>query len=68
MPPKRTFSVAAAAPMTVVAVEQLIEARVSEKYSNMVELPHEDCYLRCCLCYGLEDTKEDHDSQMLPKG
>nr|GEV94011.1 hypothetical protein [Tanacetum cinerariifolium] len=34
----------------------------------MVELPHEDCYSRCCLCYGLEDTKEDDERQMLPKG
>ncbi|GJR48091.1 hypothetical protein Tco_1316194 [Tanacetum coccineum] len=24
------------------------------KCSDMVELPHKDCYSRCCLCYGLE--------------
>ncbi|GJV17139.1 putative reverse transcriptase domain-containing protein [Tanacetum coccineum] len=29
----------------------------------MVELPHDGCYTRCCLCYGLEDTEEDN-----PKG
>ncbi|GJY78630.1 hypothetical protein Tco_0484431 [Tanacetum coccineum] len=26
------------------------------------ELPHEDYYSRCCLCYRLEGTKEDDDS------
>nr|GEV68608.1 DNA-directed DNA polymerase [Tanacetum cinerariifolium] len=34
MPPKRTFAAAAAAPMTVAAVEQLIEARVSTALAN----------------------------------
>ncbi|GJV74697.1 putative reverse transcriptase domain-containing protein [Tanacetum coccineum] len=29
--------------------------------SNMVELPREGCYSRCCLCYGLEDTEENDD-------
>ncbi|GKD38493.1 putative reverse transcriptase domain-containing protein, partial [Tanacetum coccineum] len=38
------------------------------KCSNMVELPREDCHLRCRLCYGLEGTKEDDDSQIQPKG
>ncbi|GKF59971.1 hypothetical protein Tco_0176757 [Tanacetum coccineum] len=38
------------------------------KCSNMVELPHKGYYSRCCLCYGLEDTKEDDDRQILPKG
>ncbi|GKA51093.1 hypothetical protein Tco_0744289, partial [Tanacetum coccineum] len=38
------------------------------KCSDMVELPHEDCYSRCCLCYRLEGTKDDDDSQILPKG
>ncbi|GJX30777.1 putative reverse transcriptase domain-containing protein, partial [Tanacetum coccineum] len=33
------------------------------KCSNMVELPHEDCYSRCCLYYRLEGTKEDDDRQ-----
>ncbi|GJU69315.1 putative reverse transcriptase domain-containing protein [Tanacetum coccineum] len=67
MPLKRTSAAAraaaAASPMTADAVEQLIEARVSAA----LELPHEDCYSRCCLCYGLENTKEDDDSQILPK-
>ncbi|GJV66358.1 reverse transcriptase domain-containing protein [Tanacetum coccineum] len=38
------------------------------KYPYMVELPHEGCYSRCYSCHGLEDTKEDDDSQILPKG
>ncbi|GJW12186.1 putative reverse transcriptase domain-containing protein [Tanacetum coccineum] len=38
------------------------------KCSNMVELPHEDCYSRCCLCYGLEGTKEDDDSHYACQG
>ncbi|GJW64445.1 putative reverse transcriptase domain-containing protein [Tanacetum coccineum] len=105
MPPRRSSATArtaaaraaaaavAATPMTAVAIEQLIEARVSAalanhetlrnntngqgdeshnsdtgirgtKCSDMVKLPHEDCYSRCCLCYGLKGTKEDDDNQL----
>nr|GEV73276.1 reverse transcriptase domain-containing protein [Tanacetum cinerariifolium] len=34
----------------------------------MVELPHEDCYSRCCLCYGLEDTEEDDAIKYCSRG
>ncbi|GKF81084.1 hypothetical protein Tco_0239686 [Tanacetum coccineum] len=51
------------------AVENQVKfATFTWKCSDMVELPHEDCYSRCFLCYGLEGTKEDGDSQVLPKG
>ncbi|GJW41510.1 hypothetical protein Tco_0067355 [Tanacetum coccineum] len=34
------------------------------KCSDMVELPHEDYYSRCCLCYGTWKTlKEDDDNR-----
>ncbi|GKE69503.1 hypothetical protein Tco_1527575, partial [Tanacetum coccineum] len=137
IPPKRTSTaaaraagVAAAAPMIAAAIEQLIEARVSEALANhetlrnsinghgdgshnsytrirgTVRTPRECTYkdflncqpltfkgtegvvvlsqwfekmesvfhisncavenqVKCCLCYGLEDTKEDDDSQEL---
>ncbi|GJU61750.1 hypothetical protein Tco_1243585 [Tanacetum coccineum] len=38
------------------------------KCSDMVELQYEDCYLRCCLCYGMEGTKEDDDLKFTAMG
>ncbi|GJY10937.1 putative reverse transcriptase domain-containing protein [Tanacetum coccineum] len=47
---------------------ELEELYALPKCSNMVELPHEDCHLRCRLCYGLEGTKEDDDKLALMCG
>nr|GEZ72451.1 putative reverse transcriptase domain-containing protein [Tanacetum cinerariifolium] len=38
------------------------------RMGGTVRTPCECCYSRCCFCYGLEDTKENDDRQILPKG
>nr|GEY43396.1 hypothetical protein [Tanacetum cinerariifolium] len=37
-------------------------------FLNCKPLTFKGCYSRCCLCYGLEDTKKDDDRKILPKG